>query len=323
MTPLVQTSAALARALTAPPRAPTADTVDDWWPGWSALATAPGAAAAPLALAIDGGFAADRLGWAFAAGYQAALRALEPSLPPDALAALCVTEAGGNRPRDVLSRFEPAADGGWHLSGAKRWTTLGPRGSLLLVVGRLATGPDGDADARPALRVARVPVPSPGLRIEPMPDTAFVPEVPHARVVLDGVRVPAAALLPGDGYTRVVKPFRTLEDLHVTAAVLAWLLREARARGWPADLRERITATLTALAALAAGPMTTPAAHVALEGALQWAQAVYRDADALWAASPDDPATARWRRDTPLLRVAQAARAQRAARAWEQLEGAG
>ena len=62
-----------------------------------------------------------------------------------------------------------------------------------------------------------------------MPETRFVPEVPHARVQLDAVRVDAAALLPGDGYERYVKPFRTIEDAHVTLAVLAYLLREARA----------------------------------------------------------------------------------------------
>ncbi len=84
-----------------------------------------------------------------------------------------------------------------------------------------------------------------------MPDTRFVPEVPHARVQLDAVRVDAAQLLPGDGYDSHVKPFRTLEDTHVALAVLAYLLREARQRGWPPAFAERLCAVLAALAALA------------------------------------------------------------------------
>ena len=72
-----------------------------------------------------------RVGWAFSSGYQAALRALLPDLPAEALAALCVTEEAGNRPRDIGTRFVPQADGSVAISGAKRWTTPGPDSSLL------------------------------------------------------------------------------------------------------------------------------------------------------------------------------------------------
>lgn len=325
MTPLPASIAALARLCSAPPTAVPAETVHDWWPAWLALTRQAGDGAAPLALALEGGFAADRLGWAFAAGYQAALRALAPGLPWHDLAALCVTEATGNRPRDVLTRIEPAAGGGWQLTGAKRWTTLGPQGTVLLVVGRMVgAGDPGDAaDDRPRLRVARVPVPSPGLHIEAMPPTAFVPEVPHARLTLDAVPVAADAVLPGDGYTAVVKPFRTLEDLYVTTAALALLLREARARAWPADVAARIVATLTALAALATAPADSPATHVALEGALLTAHALCHEAASLWGAAATDPAARRWQRDLPLLGIARSARAQRFARAWDRLQAGG
>ena len=78
------------------------------------------------ALAIAGGFAADRVGWAFASGYQAALRALVPGLSHDTLAAFCVTEAEGNRPRDIRTTIVPQPDGTLRIDGSKRWTTLGP-----------------------------------------------------------------------------------------------------------------------------------------------------------------------------------------------------
>ena len=316
---------AIERCLRAAPGAEAVDTVAQWWPGWQATR-----GERPIERAIAGGFAADRVAWAFAAGYQAALRALVPDLPADTLAAFCVTEDGGNRPRDIQTTITHHVDGGVTVSGAKRWTTLGPDSSLLLVVGREAdtgssTGADSerDAGARPVLRVACVPAGTPGLGLVAMPPTRFVPEVAHARVQLADVRLPGSALLPGDGYDRFVKPFRTIEDIHVTAAVLAYLLREARARAWPAGLCERSVAALSVLVAAAEGPVDAPGTHVLLEGALAWAHQLYADAAALWAQVGDEPAALRWQRDAALFAVAGSARARRAARAWERLSTEG
>lgn len=316
--------AAIAQVLRADPAAAAQPDVAAWWARWRDRAAR---AATPAAQAIAGGFDADRVGWAFAAGYQAALRRLCPDLPAGSIAALCVTEEAGNRPRDIATRLvplEPAEGGGWRLTGAKRWTTLGPAGSLLLVAARLtdaADGVDSERGARPRLKVARVPVPAPGLSVEPMAGIGFVPEVPHARLRFDGVAVAADALLPGDGYDAVVKPFRTIEDLHVTLAVLAYLLREARARRWPAAIAERLAALMLLLAELGAAPPDAAAMQVALEGALQLAHALYAEAGTLFAAAgADDPAAARWARDQPLFAVARAARALRAERAWQRLQ---
>ncbi len=322
--------AAIAQVLRADPAAAAQPDVAAWWARWRDRAAR---AATPAAQAIAGGFDADRVGWAFAAGYQAALRRLCPDLPAGSIAALCVTEEAGNRPRDIATRLEPlepAEGGGWRLSGAKRWTTLGPAGSLLLVAARLtdaaegaegAEGVEGKRGARPRLKVARVPVPAPGLSVEPMAGIGFVPEVPHARLRFDGVAVAADALLPGDGWDQVVKPFRTIEDLHVTLAVLAYLLREARARRWPAAIAERLAALMLLLAELGAAPPDAAAMQVALEGALQLAHALYAEAGTLFAAAgADDPGAARWARDQPLFAVARQARALRAERAWQRLQ---
>lgn len=309
-------NAALTHCLQAPTRVPERHSVADRWPRWrDGSASADGTAA----MAMLGGFDADRVGWAFAAGYQAALRALLPSLPTDAVAAFCVTEEAGNRPRDIHTRFTPRDDGDWSIDGAKRWTTLGPDSSLLLVVGAL---PRVEGTSQPRLKVACVATGTPGLQLLPMPDTRFVPEVPHARVRLDAVRVQASALLPGDGYASYVKPFRTLEDTHVTLAVLAYLLRESRARLWPASFAERSCAVMTVLAEVASAPADAPATHVVLAGALALARSLYAEAGALWAATPGDPAAHRWLRDAPLFDVASTARGQRAARAWERLQAA-
>lgn len=285
-----------------------------WWSVWLGLDAA---AADPAALAIAGGFAADRVGWAFAAGYQAALRALVPDLPHDTLAAFCVTESGGNRPRDIRTTITPQPDGTLRLDGAKRWTTLGTVGTVLLVVGAM---PAEAAGSRPQLRVARVSVPSAGLALDPIPPTPFVPEVPHAQVRLHDVRVDARAFLPGDGYDRYVKPFRTIEDVHVTLAVLAYLLREARQRRWPAAFTEELFGSVEWFAHLAVQDARAPLVHLALAGALTAAQRLYAGAASLWSADGEDPAARRWLRDAPLFDVAAAASRQRAERAWESLD---
>jgi alkylation response protein AidB-like acyl-CoA dehydrogenase len=305
---------ALRACLLAAPEARTIGDVAEWWQQiWLSVDTAD---ANPAALAIAGGFAADRVGWAFASGYQAALRAMVPDLPHDTLAAFCVTEADGNRPRDIRTLIAAQPDGTLRIDGAKRWTTLGPSSTLLLIVGAL---PAAAGAARPTLSVARVPVPTPGLVLQPMPPTRFVPEVPHAQVLLHDVRVSADALLPGDGYDTYVKPFRAIEDLHVTLAVLAYLLREGRARRWPAAFNEQLVAALSLLLRLASEDARAATTHVELAGALRFAHRLYADADPLWVAAGDDPAAQRWQRDVPLFAVAGTAREQRAARAWERL----
>jgi len=307
---------ALIACLQAPPQARTITELGDWWGLWASLRSPD---AVPAELAIAGGFAADRVGWAFASGYQAALRALVPELPHDTLAAFCVTEAEGNRPRHIRTTIAAQPDGTLRLDGAKRWTTLGPASTLLLIVGAL---PAPAGSTTPTLRVARVPAGTPGLVLQPMPPTRFVPEVPHAQVLMQDVRVRADALLPHDGYDHYVKPFRTIEDLHVTLAVMAYLLREARARHWLAAFTEEVVAALALLLQLADDDVRAASTHIALAGALRIAHRLYADALPLWAAAGDDPAAQRWQRDAALFEVAGSAREQRATRAWERLAAA-
>jgi len=304
----------LGRLLAAGVDAKPCASVAEWWPLHREIARDH---APTIDQAIAGGFHADRTGWAFASGYQAALRSLFPELPEDRICALCVTEAEGNTPRAIRSTLQ-RANGGWRLDGAKRWTTLGPEGALFLVAARDAQV-TGD---RPALRVARVASSAHGVHVETMPPTKFVPEVPHARLRFDDVKLADDALLPGDGYDAYVKPFRTVEDLHVHAAVIAYLLREALRRSWPKPWIERAAAHLHSMRALAAENAASPATHIALAGALQTGDALRAEADALWQSGPSDEASTRWQRDRELLKVASTTRAKRTERAWERLAGA-
>lgn len=292
------------------PEAAECGTVAQWWPRYRATA-----ARWPrtIDVAIACGFAGDRAAWAFAGGYQASLRALVPDFPADRLGAMCITEETGNRPKDIRTTIVEDGAGRITITGAKRWSTLGPDSGLLLVAGTTGQG------ERPSIRIARVPADAAGVRIEPMPPTKFVPEVAHARITLERVSLPADALMPGDGYELCVKPFRTIEDTHVFAAVIAYLVREARARGWPRDWIARAAATLAALVDVAARNPSDPAAHVILAGARDAGRRLIEECGPLWGARDDDIGAQRWRRDSTMLGVASTAGELRTARAWERL----
>lgn len=303
--------------LTAPTRVAAVTSLDDWRPRWRALAAS---TQDPVALALRGGFMADRVGWAFAAGYQSALRTLlrgvaQREVPAQDLLALCATEAEGNRPRNIRTTLTVEGER-LTVSGDKSWTTLGASASAFLVVGRLPGA--ADPQAAPTLKVAMVPADSPGIRFQEKPPMAFVPEIPHLASRFEAVALPATALLPGDGYTDYVKPFRTVEDTFIALAVQAYLLREARARDWPREEQQHLAAQLVTLATLAGQDASLATTHIALAGALDRTQQLYQQASERFQADTD-PAAQRWARDRPLFQVASKPRLLRAQRAWQRL----
>jgi acyl-CoA dehydrogenase len=198
------------------------------------------------------------------------------------------------------------------VSGEKRFATLAPVADVLLVLAKT-----GERDGRNVLRIAVVDPRAPAVRIEPMAALAFAPEVPHATVTFDGT--PASGVLDGDGYERYVKPFRTLEDVHVMAALLAYVTVEARARGWPLSVAEDAMAAIAAFRAISDLPPLDPAVHIVLAGALRAARAVLEAADRCFAEGPSDEAAQRWTRDRPLAAVAERARALRLEAAWKRI----
>lgn len=286
--------------------------VSEWWPRYRSIAAE---YPATIRQAIAGGLAADRVGWAFASGYQAALHALFPDAPDDRICALCVTEADGNSPKAIRSSLRRSGDG-WILNGSKRWTTLGPDGSLFFVAAR----DEAASVDRPAIKVIKVLSGSPGLSIQAMPQTKFVPEVPHAQLKFENLKIVDTAILPGDGYTKYVKPFRTVEDIHVNAAIVSYLTREAHRLEWPKHWSERAAALLASLQELSRASPSAPETHVTLAGALAIGGGLIAETDAFWEDASSDPAAGRWKRDRELLKVAGGIRAQRTKRAWEHLK---
>lgn len=284
--------------LTGPLPEPGAADLDGW------LARLAGLGArfdAPIERAVAGGLAADRLGYAFVAGYRAAIDAGFGA--GDRAAALCVTEAGGNHPRAIETRLD-----GSTLAGTKSFVTLGDRAELLWIAATAGPGADG----RPQIRVVAIERDSPGVTLEPAAAIPFAPEVPHARVILDGVAVPDQPGLVEDGYPRI-KAFRTVEDIHVHAAAVAYLIGAGRRAGREAAAIESLLASASALVALAEAPPLSPATHLALAGVIDGV--AVPDA----AAWPSEAERDRWLRDRRLLSVASTARAARLKRAREAL----
>ncbi len=289
--------------LTEPTVSTPLGSVGDWWKQHLRLAER---FSTPVDFAFAGGFAADRLGYAFASGYHAALCSLFPGMAREQRGALCVTEAEGGHPAAMRTRLSGACEGPSRLSGTKAFVTLGSAADVLWVV----ASEGQDEQGRNRLRVVRLDARRPGVSLTELPPTPFVPEVPHAVLHLHEVDVAPEEVLPGDGYTRYVKPFRTAEDCHVYAALLGWLLRVGRGAGWPEEVREEVLALVVAMRGLALADPTSPAVHMALGGTLDLCQRLVDGLEPLWA-RVDAPTRERWERDRALLKVAGKVRAKR------------
>jgi len=294
----------LHRVLTAEPAA-----VADLRAWWDATAAERAAWDSPIDRALVGGALADRIGFAFAGGYAAALHTLVPATA-GTLTALCATEQGGAHPRAI--RTSLVVDGtGFRLDGKKLWGTIASDATWLLVVASA-----GEEAGKNRLRVVRVPASAPGVRIQVI-TAPFVPEIPHAAIEFTAVAVPGDAVLPGDGYDDYLKPFRTIEDLHVHAALLGYLIGVVRRHRLGSELVERLCALAAATRTLALADVKAPATHVALAGVLDLVTGVIATLEERWTTAGDEHT--RWQRDRELLQVAGKARAARRERAWQRL----
>lgn len=257
--------------------------------------------AAPFELAVLGGRAMATPGLAFLLGYQAALRVLWPSAPAS-LGALCATERRSVRPADMHTRLD-----GLRLTGSKDFVTAGLEAEWLLVAARHEAL--GDA---PRLQLAVVYPGEPGVILEALPTLPLMPEVGHGRLLLQGA---ACELLAGDGWDAYVKPFRSLEDLYVLAALVGWLHGVAQECGWPQALRLRLLALLAGCAEGSRQCADSIACHLLLGGLFAQFHGLRGEIDQALASGPGNWMQL-WQRDQGVLALASAARDQRLAKAW-------
>lgn len=282
-------------------------------------------AACPFDGSIDralwGGFQADRLGYAFVAGYEAALERLLAGVGVGTgrgsrrhRLSLAATESGGAHPRAISTTLEEQPDGSFVLRGEKTFATLASAAVELLVVATMGT----DENGKNRLRLVRVPTDAPGVAIEDRAPTPFAPEILHARVTLSAVSVRAEDVLPGDGYTKYLKPFRTIEDTHVLAATLGHVIRSARMHGFEPIVSEGVAALATATRRVAEMEADDPVAHVVLAGLFRATRELIAVHDGEWEKA-DTASRDRWRRDLAILTVAETARGKRTEAAWRTL----
>ena len=267
--------------------------------------------AEPVDMAIAGGFLAGCPAYAFASGYWAALYRLLPGLPKTPVPALCISEEGGPHPARIKCRLEKKGPQ-WQLNGTKHFVTCGREADLLLVAASTGLGPDG----KNRLRLVQVQGRAVGLSVKPLgKPLTILPEISHGMVEFRDVQVPADSVLDGDGYQVYVKPFRTIEDLHVLAAVCGHLLRIGALAGWPQSAREKLLALLLSIRPLARADYTAPETHIAAAGAMTLVQSVLEGFEPLWdqVAAPWRSA---WQRDRVVLDIAAEARTKRRTAAW-------
>ena len=279
----------------------------------------------PVERALWAGFHADRIAYAFVGGYWAALARLldhaaresggAPGRPVPARLSLCATEKGGAHPRNIATRLD-AQGGAFVLNGEKTFATLASAADELLVVASRGL----EADGRNRLCLVRVKPTAKGVEIVTKAPLPFAPELPHAVVRLVDVGVDDGDVLPGDGYDRYLKPFRTLEDTHVLAATVGYLLGVARANGFDQGIVTELVGLSASLLEVGARDPALPLTHLILAGAFVTARRLTAALGPEWDRAPEDE-RARWHRDQPILMVADVVRAQRTATAWKALTG--
>ena len=280
---------------------------------WGAYRSERATGLKPFEAAVRVAATVDRLGFAFAVAYPAALEQMVTGV--DFPCALCVTEAQGNGPRAIETSLDRSGDH-YELRGTKTFVTFGNLAETLLIVARMGVKPDG----RPDLVIVQIPATRKGVELQELPATRFVPEVPHTSVRFDGAEVLEGERLPGDGYLDYVKPFRTIEDIHVVGATVGYLVGLARRTRASATLIAELSADLVALDGLRDAPPLDPRVHVALHGVYQRVTRLIgsEEFSRVLLGAPDDERD-RWERDRALLKVASKAREARFERAMTQL----
>jgi len=278
--------------------------------------------------AVWAGFHADRLGYAFVGGYYAALARLVEQVPRTASSkvapfparlCLCATEAAGAHPRAITTRLDKQG-GALVLNGEKTFATLATIADELLVVASRGI----EADGKNRLRLVRLKPKTPGVSIVARAPLPFAPELPHAVVRLVDVVVENEDVLPGDGYEHWLKPFRTIEDTHVLAAVVGYLAGAARTYDFGAELLAELVSMTLALVDVGARDPAAPLTHIVLAGLFASSRRLWASLGPAWeragrGGAEGESERERWNRDQALLNVADSVRGQRTEAAWRAL----
>ena len=264
---------------------------------WFNALTEQAAEANTAELAMLGGRLAATPGLAFLAGYQAALRALLPQAPLG-IGAFCATEQRSSKAADIHTQLCEGL-----ITGQKDFVIAGCAAQWLIVLAR-----EEVFTTDTHLAAVLLATDHPNVTLRTGPALSILADIPHSAV--DFNQAPYQRL-PGDGWQDYSKPFRTLEDGHVLAAMCAWLYGQSLLDHWPQPLQLQLIAVLAALKESLGQPHRQASSHLLLAGALaQFAGLQAPINQALQQCS--SRATAQvWQRDKAVLDIASSARTRR------------
>jgi acyl-CoA dehydrogenase len=141
-----------------------------------------------------------------------------------ALIALAISEPkAGAHPKYLTAQATRIANG-WMLSGEKAYVTNGPIASHIAVLAIT-----GNAASRKEFSTFLLPITAQGLSQVAHPQFDFLRPAQHCGFKLENCFVPESALIgrPGQGYTDVAIPYRSLEDAVGIGSLMAVLDRAA------------------------------------------------------------------------------------------------
>ncbi len=122
-------------------------------------------------------------------------------------------------------------------------------------------------------------------------------------------------MLPGDGYSDYIKPFRTVEDLHISAGVLGYLFKTACCYDWGTDIKERILGCIASVRNLVLNNPASPWVHIVTGDVLKQIKELFTHLEPLWETVGGQIKDA-WDRDKILMTIADKARNIRLKTAW-------
>jgi acyl-CoA dehydrogenase len=276
---------------------------------------------APVDRAVVGGFVADCIAFAFAAGYCSAMQSLLPALPENAITCFCISEEGGGHPRAIKSQLVPLPSETdqkktFTLNGKKKYITCAKEADLFLVAASDGIRDDGTN----SLRMMKLDSKTQGISIVPMKNLHIVPEISHCELIFTDVNICESDLLPGDGYTDYIKPFRTIEDLHISAGILGYLFKNACIYDWGTDVKESILGRIASVRNLALNNPGAPAVHIVTGDLLKQIKKLLKRLEPFWE-KVGGKAKKDWDRDKILMNIADKARIRRSQTAWKFYEG--
>jgi len=208
----------------------------------------------PIDKAITGGFVCQQFSFAFLAGYQAALEKMFPTVAPNELKALCVSEAKGGHPKAIQTTLIDN-----RVDGIKTYITAGSDAAHLLVLCKTEEVVNG----RPLLKMIHLPSDADNTEISNF-ELPFMLEVNHGKLTLKNTQINSNQILQGDGFNDYAKPFRTLEDVCVGAAYQAMLLRQAIEYKWEEEVRDQIILNIHTLKTFLTLPPSDRETHLLL-----------------------------------------------------------